>query len=162
MNVLCVWEGNLCSVPTDDAESGWYPEYEDAKILKQNCNINEDYGLLYDKLENFEFQLVEMSHDGFQPMYNAYDSAAMEIMIALLTELKAYYVSKEFEFIKCVKGCYRVEDGWNIKGTDKNGNDFGIFIYDLFIDDNISEDELKHLAFLKYVEDCDFKKLRRW
>ena len=66
--ILCVYDGDLCKVPYEEAMSGDYPEYNKREIVKENCGLSIEYGLLIEWSEYYGYRLVEDSWDGFQPV----------------------------------------------------------------------------------------------
>ena len=67
---LCKCKNNLVAVPCEDDMSGYYPEYENSIIIKEN--VEEIYGeikamLLLHDFGDYEIQFATDSWDGFQP-----------------------------------------------------------------------------------------------
>lgn len=80
--ILCFYHHNLVLVPFEDAESGYYPVYEKAEIIKEDVPINNrDYGILID---GDGFNLVESTWDGFQPVYDLDVFEIMKIMSEIM------------------------------------------------------------------------------
>lgn len=77
--IICFYNGNLIQVPYDDEMSGYYPKYKEAKILTADVGDgSHNFGILV--TDNSEYQLVEDSWDGFQPVYHLNIKQYVDIM----------------------------------------------------------------------------------
>ena len=71
---ICKWKDNLCAIPCINAMSGYYPDYKESVVIKEN--IEDLYGdiealLLVKTTKNwdvYEVVLATDSWDGFQPV----------------------------------------------------------------------------------------------
>lgn len=81
-SILCFHNDNLILAPFGDYLSGYYPIYKKAEVIKENVHTNLDnYGIL---IRGDGFNLVEDSHEGFQPVIDLDVLTIMKIMSKII------------------------------------------------------------------------------